>query len=147
MPVIRNQQFYFKEGFCWNNVLNPNSILIKSRLKEKSINDVSSMSLISLLEYIKNNFFICLINSRLIFDIYRNFINTTVSIQINDIRQLPIIIPNQEQKEKLENIFNRAYNIQKKKFSGEMTEKNAKEELDKIQNELDIFVERMYLGD
>jgi hypothetical protein len=21
MPVVRNQQFYFKEGFCWNNVL------------------------------------------------------------------------------------------------------------------------------
>jgi hypothetical protein len=45
MPVVRNAKFYFKEGFCWNNVLNPNAELIKCRLKQASVNDVASMSL------------------------------------------------------------------------------------------------------
>ncbi|GIW21882.1 MAG: hypothetical protein KatS3mg068_0889 [Candidatus Sericytochromatia bacterium] len=140
--------FYFKEGFCWNLINGTRSTNdLKFRLVEKSVYDVGSMRLISLLEKIDNKIIVSLINSKINNNFSEQFMNFSVNFQINDARQLPIIIPNQEQKEKLENIFNRAYNIQKKKFSGEMTEKNAKEELDKIQNELDIFVERMYLGD
>src|SRR5690606_22438410 len=29
MPVVRNPQFYFRNGFCWTNVLNPNSTYFK----------------------------------------------------------------------------------------------------------------------
>ncbi|WP_232755725.1 Eco57I restriction-modification methylase domain-containing protein [Capnocytophaga sputigena] len=38
MPVVRNPQFYFKEGFCWTNVLNPQARLLKTKLKVKSVN-------------------------------------------------------------------------------------------------------------
>jgi hypothetical protein len=34
MPVVRNQQFYFREGFCWNNVTGEKIIC---RLKNKSV--------------------------------------------------------------------------------------------------------------
>lgn len=37
MPVIRNPQFYFKEGLCWSDI---NTTYLKCRQKEKSINDV-----------------------------------------------------------------------------------------------------------
>ncbi|AVM54583.1 Eco57I restriction-modification methylase domain-containing protein [Capnocytophaga sp. oral taxon 864] len=30
MPVVRNPQYYFKEGFCWTNVLNPQARLLKT---------------------------------------------------------------------------------------------------------------------
>lgn len=93
MPVVRNPQFYFKEGFCWTNVLNPNARLLKTKLKTKSVNDVGSMSLISVVTAIPNFYFVILLNSELLFGYYREFINVTVNIQINDIRQLPIIIP------------------------------------------------------
>ena len=37
MPVVRNPQFYFKEGLCWSDI---NTTYLKCRQKEKSINDV-----------------------------------------------------------------------------------------------------------
>ncbi|GAB6161182.1 hypothetical protein JCM12298_03410 [Desulfothermus naphthae] len=45
MPVVRNQQFYFREGFCWNNVLSDEKI--KCRLKEKSVHSTEAMTFIS----------------------------------------------------------------------------------------------------
>ncbi|MCY0866344.1 MAG: Eco57I restriction-modification methylase domain-containing protein [Aquificaceae bacterium] len=139
-------QFYFREGFCWTNVLNPNARLIKCRLKEKSVNDVGSMSLSSVIN-VPNYYFVCILNSNLIFDLYRTFVNYSVNIQINDIRQLPIIIPTPEQLAEFENIFNRAYSIQKQKFEGKITEEEAEELLNEIQKELDEKVEKMYLGE
>jgi hypothetical protein len=85
------------------------------------------------------------LNSYLIFFFKKTFINSTSGFQINDARQLPIIIPNAAQLQFFENIFNRAVAIQKDKFSGKMSELIAEKELDNIQKELDKFVEEMYL--
>ena len=74
------------------------------------------------------------------------FINESVNLQINDIRQLPIIIPTSEQLKFFENIFNQAVSIQKEKFAENINKQEAEENLDKIQKELDKFVEEMYLG-
>jgi hypothetical protein len=136
-------QFYFREGFCWTNVLNPNARLIKARIKEKSVNDVGSMALYPLID-LPIWFYVFLLNSSIIFDYYRNFINYSVNIQINDIRQLPIIIPTPEQLKEFEDIFDRAVDIQKKKFSGQISEEKAEEELEKIQKELDEKVLKLY---
>jgi len=73
------------------------------------------------------------------------FLNFTLNFQINDARQLPIVIPTVEQLHFFENIFNRAVAIQKDKFSGKISELLAEKELDKIQKELDKYVEEMYL--
>jgi hypothetical protein len=37
--------FFFRNGFCLTNVLNPNSTYFKCRLKDTTVNDVGSMSL------------------------------------------------------------------------------------------------------
>ena len=42
MPVVRNPQFYFKEGFCWTDI---NSTFLKARIKDKGVFDVVSMTL------------------------------------------------------------------------------------------------------
>ena len=49
-PKARYQgyMYYFKEGFCWTNILNPQARLLKAKLKHKSVNDVGSMSLSSI---------------------------------------------------------------------------------------------------
>ena len=152
MPVVRNPQFYFREGFCWNNVSTPKnekSMYIKCRLKEKSVNDVASMSLYIINKndnLIQNYYLISLLNSRFLFNFLKIFINESVNLQINDIRQLPIIIPTSEQLKFFENIFNQAVSIQKEKFAENINKQEAEENLDKIQKELDKFVEEMYLG-
>jgi hypothetical protein len=144
MPVVRNPQFYFREGFCWGNILNPSARLIKCKLKQISVNDVGSMSLYSISDRVTEKFLVCIINSNILFDYYRTFINQSVNIQINDIRQLPIIVPTDQQLVQFENLFDRAYQIKIDQFEGNIIETVALIKLDEIQKELDEMVERLY---
>jgi len=121
MPVVRNPQFYFREGFCWTDV---NSTYLKSRIKENGVYDVLTMSLFTK-TYLPDLLFVCLINSSFISEYVYSFINSTSHFQINDARQLPIIIPNDNQLQFFENIFNLAVSIQKEKFAGKITENEA----------------------
>ncbi len=152
MPVVRNPQFYFREGFCWNNVSTPKneeSMYIKCRLKEKSVNDVASMSLYIVDKnnnLIQNYYSVSLLNSRFLFNFLKFFINESVNLQINDIRQLPVIIPSSKQLNFFESLFNKAVSIQKDKFSDKISKQQADELLKVIQKELDNFVENMYIG-
>jgi hypothetical protein len=133
-------QFYFKEGFCWKDI---GMDILKVKLKEKTINDVKSMSLYPIdKRYTK--YLIAVLNSNFLSHYQFHFINNTVSIQINDIRQLPIIIPTDSELKEFEDIFNRAVSIQKKRFSQLISEEEAEKELDKIQKELDKKVLKLY---
>ncbi|MEO0135471.1 MAG: Eco57I restriction-modification methylase domain-containing protein [candidate division WOR-3 bacterium] len=138
-------QFFFREGFCWTNVSTPvkeESMFIKCRIKEKTINDVGSMSLFPII--INSYYYVCMLNSSFYFNFLKTFINTSVNLQLNDIRRLPIIIPTSDQLKQFESIFDRAYNIQKKKFEGKITVEEANQKLDEIQKELDLLVEEIY---
>ncbi|HRR29155.1 MAG TPA: Eco57I restriction-modification methylase domain-containing protein [Victivallales bacterium] len=140
MPVVRNPQFYFREGFCWTDV---NSLYLKSRIKQKGVYDVLTMSLFTTI-HIPDWYYVCLINSKFISKLVYDFINSTSHFQINDARQLPIIIPSNEQLNTFENIFNRAVEIQKNKFSGKIAEDEAEKQLELIQKELDKEVYELY---
>ena len=118
MPVVRNPQYYFKEGFCWTNILR----LLKAKLKQKSVNDVGSMSLSSIIDNVPNYYLITLLNSNILFDYYREFINVTVNIQINDIRQLPIIIPNQAVLEKIKLLFDEIVELKKQNYNDKIND-------------------------
>ncbi len=75
-PKARYQgyTFYFKEGFCWTNVLNPQARLLKAKMKVKSVNDVGSMSLSSCVDGVPNFYFVSLLNSELLFNYYREYV-------------------------------------------------------------------------
>ncbi|HIS33644.1 MAG TPA: DNA modification methylase [Candidatus Avirikenella pullistercoris] len=93
-PKARYQghMFYFREGFCWIDV---NSTYLKARVKSNGIFDVLSMSLFTMTD-IPDIYFVGLINSEFISLYVDNFINNTSHFQINDARQLPIIIPDSD---------------------------------------------------
>lgn len=145
MPVVRNPQFNFKEGFCWILTLNESSEYQKSRIKEKTVNDVNAMALYPfedcshLLKY-----FICLINSYTVFSYKRNFISSNSAFQINDARQLPIIIPDKETLKLFDEIFDNALKIKKQQFSSAISEEKADEILEPLQKKLDNLVEKLY---
>ena len=61
MPVVRNPQFYFREGFCWNNVL---TTYLRCKKKEKTVQSTESMSFFSCSENIPEYFFVYLLNSK-----------------------------------------------------------------------------------
>lgn len=145
MPVVRNPQFNFKEGFCWNNVLNPNARLLKVKIKKPSVNDVGSMSLSSLADNIPNFYLICLLNSDLLFDYYREFINCTVNIQINDIKQMPIIVPSKKELDRLEQLFEKAVLVKKSELKGELSELDALARFKPIETEINEIVSQLYM--
>ena len=142
MPVVRNPQFYFREGFCWNNVT---GIKIVCRIKEKSVHSTEAMTFISLIpKMISDKYLICLMNSSF-FGLYKNaFLNITVHLTTGDAKEFPIIIPTPEQLKEFEAIYDRAVAVQKQKFSGTISEKEAEERLGKIQMELDEKVLELY---
>ena len=144
MPVVRNPQFYFKEGFCWTNILNPQARLLKTKLKVKSVNDVGSMSLSSIIDKIPDFYFVILLNSDILFDYYRDFLNITVNIQINDIRQLPIIIPSQEQLEIYKKLFDEIIVIKKQEFNGIINEITFENRIKTKEFELNKLVNKLY---
>ena len=71
------------------------------------MNDVGSMSLMPSL-YLDSLYFTALLNSNLLFDYYREFINCSVNIQINDLRQIPIIIPTESELQHIIKLANEA---------------------------------------
>lgn len=145
-PKARYQgyTFFFKEGFCWNNVLNPNARLLKAKMKSSSVNDVGSMSLSSLSDFVPNFYLVCLLNSELLFDYYREFINCTVNIQINDIRQIPVIIPSKDNLEKLRPDFENAVNLKKSVAKNKATEESISVTLNKTEERINDFVDKLY---
>lgn len=116
--------------------------MLKVKLKQASVNDVGSMSLFPLL--LSNNYFVTVLNSNLLFDYYREFVNCTVNIQINDIRLLPIVIPSKKQISKIDDIFRKAYNIQTSVFSNVITTDVAKTQLSLLQHDVDNCINELY---
>lgn len=140
MPVVRNPQFYFREGFCWIDV---NSTYLKARIKANGVFDVLSMSLFTMTE-LPDWYYVSLINSEFVSLYVDNFINNTSHFQINDARQLPIIIPNVNDLEKFQEISESSIAIKKANSSSAILDSITEEKLEKKQVELDQAVLKLY---
>lgn len=131
--IGRRTVFSKKEGLCWSDI---NTMFLKCRKKEKSIHDVKSMSIFGVSNLLSEDYIITMINSTLISHYVDNFVNNTQTFQINDARQLPIIIPTSTDDEQAKSFVSNAIKIKK----GHTTN-NA---LDVIQKEVDSYVEKIY---
>jgi len=135
--------FFFRNGFCWTNVLNPNSSYIKCRLKAKSVNDVGSMSLYDELN-LGDEYFVTSLNSFLFFKVLREFFNGSVNVQMNDIRKLPIKIPSATELDAFKSKFDECLDIQKQYFNGDLEKAEARKLLKPIELEIDEMVNKLY---
>lgn len=140
MPVVRNPQFYFREGFCWIDV---NSTYLKARIKDKGVSDVLSMSLFTMTE-IPDWYYVSLINSEFISLYVDNFINNTSHFQINDARQLPVIIPTQEELSDFQNISQKLIDSKKSKFLSPINSAMEEKEKEVLQSILNQKVLTLY---
>ena len=95
---------------------------------------VGSMSLYAI-DPLSNKFIVALLNSNVLFDYYREFINCSVNIQINDIKQLPIIIPTKEFASLIESLADKA--IKKK-------QKLVDNDLEFIEEEIEDLIKTLY---
>ena len=140
MPVVRNPQFYFKEGFCWIDV---NSTYLKARIKANGVFDVLSMSLFTMTE-LPDWYYVKCRNSEFISLYVDNFINNTSHFQINDARQLPIIIPSPRELEIFREISEVSIAAKKAIFSSAISAEIAEEKLNDKQFELNKAVLKLY---
>lgn len=95
------------------------------------------MSIFGVSDSVSEDYIITLINSTFISYYVDNFINNTQTFQINDARQLPVIIPQKEENELAVKFVTRAIRIKK-------GEESANESLDSIQKEVDLYAEKLY---
>lgn len=128
MPVVRNPQFYFREGFCWIDV---NSTYLKARIKANGVFDVLSMSLFTMTN-LPDWYYVALINSEFISLYVDNFINNTSHFQINDARQLPIIIPQKEAFESLQKIVADCISLKRTAVIDEILMEEKQYDLDRL---------------
>lgn len=102
------------------------------------------MSLYSLTNKVPAYFIVCLINSTFISFYVDEFVNNTQTFQINDARQLPIFIPDENTLEHFKKIFNSAIEIKKSHLNNELSAIDAERKLTEIQEELDLMVNTLY---
>lgn len=141
MPVLRNKDFFFKSGFCWSDV---HTTYLKSRIKEESVHDVTSMSLTSINSKIDNRYLVCIINSKFISEYQEDFLNNTSHFQINDARKIPIVVPSTKIAEKFINIFSSAEKIKNSFYRDKISQDEHNDALIKIEKENNLLVEKIY---
>ncbi|PKX66158.1 Eco57I restriction-modification methylase domain-containing protein [Lactiplantibacillus plantarum] len=139
-PRARYQgyQFFFKEGFCWSDI---NTTFLKARAKQKSINDVKSMSLYSLTDKVPEYYVVSIINSKFMSNYVNDFINNTQTFQINDARQIPIVVPSKENLKKIHSLFLEATRL--KKLTSDPNE-SISEQLKKVEEKLEKIILNIY---
>lgn len=95
------------------------------------------MSLFGVTDKVPEYLIISLINSTFMSKYVDSFVNNTQTFQINDARQLPVVIPNIDYLAQISNIFHRALLVKQTTNNGTI--------LDDIQKSLDYLVESLYL--
>ena len=108
LPVVRNSQFYFKEGFCWNNVLSDERI--KCRIKPKSVHLTEAMTFFNMYAGTSDKFFVCLLNSNMFGHLRMALLNDSPHLTTGDAKQFPIKVPSQKDLAAFESLFDRAVN-------------------------------------
>ena len=141
MPVVRNPQFYFREGFCWNNVL---TTYIKCRIKECTVHSTESMSFFSETERVPDFYIVSIMNAKLIAYFVDSFINSTSHCTTGDAKLIPIIVPTEETLKAFEKLFNTALKIKKETFSETISLDESERQLLEIQENLDTMVNDLY---
>ena len=142
-PKARYQgyMFYFKEGFCWSNVL---TTYIKCRKKNKTVHSTESMTFFSQLENIPEYYLISVLNSSLIARYVDSFVNSTSHFTTGDAKLVPIVMPTEFALKEVKKIYNEAIEIKHKEFSGTITETIARKSLERIQESLDNCISQLY---
>ena len=89
-------------------------------------------------------YFVCMINSRFISFYVDNFINNTSHFQINDARQLPIIIPTKEKLFEFKSLYNLVVKTKQKQIVNQISTNEIDIIVKEIQVKLDSMVVELY---
>jgi len=142
-PKARYQgyQFYFREGFCWNNVL---TTYIKCRIKERTVHSTESMSFFSETDKIPEFYMVSIMNAKFTAYFVDSFVNSTSHCTTGDAKLIPIIVPTKETLKTFEKLFNSAIETKKAISLETISLNEAERKLSEIQERLDTIVNELY---
>ena len=105
-------------------------------MKDRTIYDVGCMTLLPTKNYPSKYFFICFLNSSFLYNYYRQFVNCTVNVQIGDIRQIPVVVPNTGEEQAISTLVEEAVIARQKNNNSHLLA--LEKEMDKLINKLCI---------
>ena len=89
-------------------------------------------------------FYVVVINTSFMSLYVDNFINNTSHFQINDARQVPIVIPTESQLYKAKELFHNAFDIKRKQLRYELQEEVALAAISSIETSVESLVRSIY---
>ena len=102
------------------------------------------MSLSSMIAQLPNYYFVSILNSELLFNYYRTFVNCSVNIQINDIRLLPVVVPSYAVLELIKPLFLEAVSIKAEEAKRHANIEEVSSRLKEIESAINGIVNTLY---
>lgn len=120
MPVMRNAHLYFTGGVTWS--LHANHVGMKSRYQEPCIFDASGPRLTPLAGTIQPQTLLAIFSSDICSFVLKKFVKHNQDIEINDARQIPIVIPTADQEEELAGLARQCMTLKRASFAKQSLE-------------------------
>lgn len=98
----QGHEFFFQKGITWTR--GANHTPVKARFQNECVFDVNAMRLTPLTTFFNAEVLLSIFNSDIFSFVLKKFIAHTWMVQINDIRQMPLIVPTRNQALELENL-------------------------------------------
>ena len=111
----QGHRFFLTPGVSWSDT--GNHVALKSRFLPVSVNDVKSMRLSPIIPALSAEAFMAVLNSDVFSFLEKKFINHTCMYQINDLRQIPIVIPTPEQETELADLARQCMALKRASFA------------------------------
>ncbi len=117
MPVIRNPGLYLTAGVTWS--LHANHVAAKSRYQEPCIFDASSSRLTPIIRSLSAEAFVAVANSDVFSFFLKKFIKHNQDIEINDMRMMPVVIPQPDQHARLKELAHLCIEAKRAEFTNQ----------------------------
>jgi hypothetical protein len=116
-PLARWQghKFFLKAGVTWS--LHANHTSAKCRYQEPCVFDASSSRLTSIISALSARAFVAIANSDVFSFFLKKFVKHNQDIEINDMRMMPIVIPNRQQHERLNEMADLCIDAKRAEFA------------------------------
>jgi len=111
----QGHRFFFRDGLTYN--IHARGVLLKCKLLRNCVFDAGASFLAPAADNIAPEYLLCLLNSHVISFFIKKFRNNTWH-ELNDIRQVPVVVPTDEQNQRLINAATLAMAAKRHEFEG-----------------------------
>jgi hypothetical protein len=117
MPVIRNAHLYFTAGVTYT--LHANHVAVKARYQQPCVFDAGGSRLTPPKQLLSAEAFLAILNSDVFSFFLKKFVKHNQDVEINDLRQMSLVMPTKPQAERLEMLAQLAIQAKRAEFSGQ----------------------------